>query len=55
MLFSFLVKGGKKTLLMQEIPEDEVKTILSNKDSLAPCDIAVFVYDRYFKEPFIFS
>ncbi|CAA6659435.1 unnamed protein product [Spirodela intermedia] len=38
-------EGGKKTLIMQEIPADEVKTLLSNKDSLAPCDIAVFVYD----------
>lgn len=32
---------------MKEIPEDDVKQILSNKESLAPCDVAVFVYDRY--------
>uniref|UniRef100_A0A1D1Y008 Mitochondrial Rho GTPase n=1 Tax=Anthurium amnicola TaxID=1678845 RepID=A0A1D1Y008_9ARAE len=38
-------KGAKKTLIMREIPEDEVKTLLSNKESLAPCDIAVFVHD----------
>ncbi|KMZ69882.1 Mitochondrial Rho GTPase [Zostera marina] len=35
----------KKTLIMKEIPEDDVKQILSNKESLAPCDVAVFVYD----------
>lgn len=43
----FLLKGGKKTLVMREVPEDEVRPMLSNKESLAACDIAVFVYDRY--------
>ncbi|KAJ9187642.1 hypothetical protein P3X46_003071 [Hevea brasiliensis] len=37
--------GNKKTLILQEIPEDEAKKILSNKESLAACDIAIFVYD----------
>ncbi|KAK1364780.1 Mitochondrial Rho GTPase [Heracleum sosnowskyi] len=37
--------GGKKTLIMREIPEDVVGQLLSNKDALAACDIAVFVYD----------
>lgn len=32
---------------MREVPEDEVKLVLSNKESLAACDIAVFVNDRY--------
>nr|CAD1821942.1 unnamed protein product [Ananas comosus var. bracteatus] len=36
---------GKKTLVMREVPEDEVRPMLSNKESLAACDIAVFVYD----------
>ncbi|KAJ8543171.1 hypothetical protein K7X08_005694 [Anisodus acutangulus] len=35
----------KKTLVLREIPEDEVKMLLSNKESLASCDVAVVVYD----------
>ncbi|XP_058077713.1 mitochondrial Rho GTPase 1-like [Magnolia sinica] len=37
--------GTKKTLIMREVPEDGVKDLLSDKESLAACDIAVFVYD----------
>ncbi|KAL8530646.1 hypothetical protein ACS0TY_007620 [Phlomoides rotata] len=37
--------GNKKTLILREIPEDGVKKLLSNKESLADCDAAVFVYD----------
>nr|KJB26440.1 hypothetical protein B456_004G241600 [Gossypium raimondii] len=37
--------GIKKTLVLREIPEDGVSKLLSSKESLAPCDIAVFVYD----------
>ncbi|XP_073009017.1 mitochondrial Rho GTPase 1-like [Typha latifolia] len=37
--------GVKKTLVMREVPEDQVKSVLSDKESLAACDIAVFVYD----------
>ncbi|KAL8119527.1 mitochondrial Rho GTPase 1-like [Apium graveolens] len=37
--------GGKKTLIMREIPEEVVGQLLSKKDALAACDIAVFVYD----------
>lgn len=33
-------------LVLGEIPEDEVKMILSTKESLASCDVAVFAYDR---------
>lgn len=40
------MQGSKKTLILQEIPEDGVKKLLSNKESLAACDVAVFVYDR---------
>ncbi|CAL9135893.1 unnamed protein product [Musa acuminata var. zebrina] len=40
-----LHNGEKKTLVMREIPETEVKNLLSNKESLAACDIAVFVHD----------
>jgi len=32
---------------MREIPEDGVQGLFSSKESLAACDIAVFVYDRY--------
>ncbi|XP_042482224.1 mitochondrial Rho GTPase 1 [Macadamia integrifolia] len=37
--------GSKKTVVLREIPEDGVKNLLSNKESLAACDIAVFVHD----------
>ncbi|EEF41714.1 rac-GTP binding protein, putative [Ricinus communis] len=37
--------GIKKTLILREVPEDGVKKYLSNKESLAACDVAVFVYD----------
>ncbi|KAL5561667.1 hypothetical protein UlMin_031414 [Ulmus minor] len=39
------VGGSKKTLILREIPEDGVKKFLSNKDFLAGCDVAVFLYD----------
>ncbi|KAH0908596.1 hypothetical protein HID58_031917 [Brassica napus] len=38
-------KSAKKTLVMREIPADGAHGILSSKESLAACDIAVFVYD----------
>ncbi|KAH9785882.1 mitochondrial Rho GTPase 2 [Citrus sinensis] len=37
--------GNKKTLILQEIPEEGVKKILSNKEALASCDVTIFVYD----------
>jgi Ras family protein T1 len=37
--------GSKKTLILREIPEDRVKKFLTNKESLAACDVAVVVYD----------
>ncbi|XP_011032724.1 PREDICTED: mitochondrial Rho GTPase 1 isoform X3 [Populus euphratica] len=37
--------GNKKTLILQEIPEDGVKKFLSDKESLSSSDVAVFVYD----------
>ncbi|CAL0320978.1 unnamed protein product [Lupinus luteus] len=37
---------NKKFLVLREIPEDGVKALLSDKESLASCDIAVFVHDR---------
>ncbi|GFP92281.1 mitochondrial rho GTPase 1 [Phtheirospermum japonicum] len=37
--------GNKKTLILREIPEDGAKKLLSDKESLAACDVAVFVYD----------
>lgn len=41
-----LLQGANKTLVLREIPEDGIKKFLSNKESLATCDIAAFVYDR---------
>ncbi|KAH0940029.1 hypothetical protein HID58_007490 [Brassica napus] len=37
--------SAKKTLVMREIPDDGAKGLFSSKESLAACDIAVFVYD----------
>ncbi|XP_022946756.1 mitochondrial Rho GTPase 1-like [Cucurbita moschata] len=37
--------GTKKTLILREIPEDGVNKLLSGKESLAACDIALFVHD----------
>lgn len=40
------MKGTRKNILiMREVPEDSVERLLSTKESLAACDIAVFVYD----------
>ncbi|XVF72418.1 hypothetical protein PTKIN_Ptkin12aG0119800 [Pterospermum kingtungense] len=39
------IGGTQKTLILQEIPEDGVKQFLSNKECLAACDVAVFLYD----------
>ncbi|KAF5182960.1 Mitochondrial rho gtpase [Thalictrum thalictroides] len=37
--------GIKKTLILREIPEDKVQLLMSNKESLAACDVAIFVHD----------
>ncbi|KAH9617280.1 hypothetical protein KSS87_004505 [Heliosperma pusillum] len=37
--------GSQKFLVLREIPEAKVKDLLSNKESLATCDMALFVYD----------
>lgn len=42
-----LLQGNKKTLILQEIPEDGAKKFLSSKESLAATDVAVFLYDRW--------
>ncbi|CAH8381999.1 unnamed protein product [Eruca vesicaria subsp. sativa] len=38
-------KSAKRTLVMREIPADGAQGIFSSKESLAACDIAIFVYD----------
>lgn len=40
------MKGAKKMLVMREILEGAVHNLLANKEFLAACDVAVFVYDR---------
>ncbi|KAG2405798.1 hypothetical protein LR48_Vigan902s000200 [Vigna angularis] len=40
-----LIGGARKTLVLREIPESKVSNVFSNKDYLAACDVAVFVYD----------
>ncbi|XP_074271976.1 mitochondrial Rho GTPase 1-like [Silene latifolia] len=37
--------GSQKFLVLREIPEAKVKNLLSDKESLAACDVALFVYD----------
>ncbi|XVF32588.1 hypothetical protein REPUB_Repub17cG0095100 [Reevesia pubescens] len=39
------IGGTQKTLILLEIPEDGFKKFLSNKECLAACDVAVFLYD----------
>ncbi|KAK9723617.1 hypothetical protein RND81_05G012700 [Saponaria officinalis] len=36
---------SQKFLVLREIPEAKVKNLLSDKESLAACDVALFVYD----------
>ncbi|KAG2534364.1 hypothetical protein PVAP13_9NG062195 [Panicum virgatum] len=40
-----LPDGTRKTLILREIPEGDVRSLLSDRESLAPCDVAVFFYD----------
>ncbi|KAK9691887.1 hypothetical protein RND81_09G226400 [Saponaria officinalis] len=37
--------GSQKFLVLREIPEAKLKSLLSDKESLAACDVALFVYD----------
>ncbi|KAF9586967.1 hypothetical protein IFM89_039839 [Coptis chinensis] len=37
--------GTRKILILRQIPEDGTRKLLSNKESLAPCDVAIFVHD----------
>jgi hypothetical protein len=39
-------QGASKTLVMREINEESVSEFLENKEALAPCNVAAFVYDR---------
>jgi Ras family protein T1 len=43
---SFCLQENKKYLVLREISEDGVTKLLANRESLASCDIAVFVHDR---------
>lgn len=42
--------GTTKTLVMREISEDSVSAFLENKEALAPCNVAAFVYDSSSEE-----
>lgn len=46
LIFLVTFQGTKKTLVLREIPEDGVQKLLTTKESLATCDVAVFVHDR---------
>jgi len=46
------VQGGRNTLVLREVTEESVTDLLEKKDSLASCDVAAFVYDRYEPEAF---
>ncbi|GAU42800.1 hypothetical protein TSUD_34440 [Trifolium subterraneum] len=45
-LDAFLSEENRKYLVLKEIPEGGVPKLIGNKESLASCDIAVFVHDR---------
>lgn len=40
------LQGEKKTLVLREIQENQVSEVLSKKDALSECDVAIFVHDR---------
>ncbi|XP_003571671.1 mitochondrial Rho GTPase 1 [Brachypodium distachyon] len=40
-----LCDDTRKKLVLREIPEVDISSLLSKKESLAPCDVAAFVYD----------
>ncbi|KAF3779740.1 hypothetical protein EJ110_NYTH40701 [Nymphaea thermarum] len=42
--------GTVNILVLREMPPDGVASLLSSKDSLAACDVALFMYDRYLLE-----
>jgi uncharacterized membrane protein len=46
MALSFYLQENRKYLVLKEIPEGGVARLIGNKESLASCDIAVFVHDR---------
>nr|XP_043626591.1 mitochondrial Rho GTPase 1-like [Erigeron canadensis] len=50
---SYIYKGTKKNLILREIPEDRIESLLIHKDALAACDIAVFVYDSLDKRSWL--
>uniref|UniRef100_A0A0E0KKK5 Mitochondrial Rho GTPase n=1 Tax=Oryza punctata TaxID=4537 RepID=A0A0E0KKK5_ORYPU len=35
------LSGSRKTLVFREIPEDDVRPLLADRESLAPCDVAL--------------
>jgi Ras family protein T1 len=41
-----ITRENRKYLVLKEIPEGGVARLIGNKESLASCDIAVFVHDR---------
>lgn len=41
------MQGGRKNLVLREVTEESVSDLLEQKDALASCDVAAFVYDRY--------
>jgi len=46
MILLFCLQENRKYLVLKEIPEGEVASLVADKESLASCDIAVFVHDR---------
>lgn len=47
-LDSFSVQGFKKTLILREVNEESVSSLLCCKDAMTDCDVAAFVYDRFY-------
>lgn len=41
------MQGSRKTLILREVNEESVTSLLGKKDALTDCDVAAFVYDRF--------
>ena len=46
-LYIVAMQGSKKTLILREVNEESVASLLEKKDAMMDCDVAAFVYDRF--------
>ncbi|KAF6144292.1 hypothetical protein GIB67_024519 [Kingdonia uniflora] len=43
------ILGTSKTIVLREIPKDDVEHLMANNESLADCDVDIFVHDSFEK------